>query len=86
MICAFFISDYRKIKLKYLELKEQIEKEIALREMRKEAGIESIPENASIDIIIDNANNDDPAWHSTVWGQIFIGVAVAAIGAAIGIN
>lgn len=85
-LCMFFISDNKALKLKYKELKAQVEKDIALRDMRKEAGLETLPESATVDVLIRNATNEDPAWHETWWGKVFIGVGIALIVAAIGIN
>lgn len=86
ILCMFFINDNRSLKLKHKEFKAQVEKDIALREMRKEAGLETLPESATVDVLIRNATNDDPAWHETWWGKVFIGVGVALIVAAIGIK
>ncbi|UWZ98601.1 hypothetical protein [Vibrio splendidus] len=86
MVSAFFIGDHKALISKYYELRGQIQKEIDLREMRKDPGIETVPENASVDIVIDSAKNDDPAWHNTGWGKILIGVFIAAIVAAIGLK
>lgn len=86
MVSVFFIGDHKALKSKYYELRVQIQKEIDLREMRKDAGIETVPENASVDIVIDSAKNDDPAWHNTGWGKILIGVFIAVIVAAIGLK
>ncbi|OKY25573.1 hypothetical protein [Thalassotalea sp. PP2-459] len=85
-LSALFISDHRVLRSKFYELKTEIEKEIALRELRKDAGLETINEAASIDVVISNATNDDPAWHNTGWGKVVIGVAIAAIVAAIGLK
>lgn len=85
-ICALFISDHRALRAKFYELKSEIEKEINLREMRKEAGLETVAENATVDVVISNATNNDPAWHETWWGRVFIGVAIALIVAAFGIK
>ncbi len=85
-ICALFISDHRSLKAKFYELKAEIEREIALREMRKEAGLETAAENATVDVVISNATNNDPAWHDTWWGRVFIGVAIALVVAAVGIK
>lgn len=85
-ICAFFIADHRAMKDKFRELKAEIEREIALREMRKEAGIETVPESATVDVVISNATNDDPAWHETWWGRIAIGVATVLVATAIGLK
>lgn len=54
--------------------------------MRKEAGLETVAENATVDVVISNATNNDPSWHETWWGLIFIGVAVALIVAAFGVK
>ncbi len=86
LICALFIYDHKHLKAKYYELKSQIEKEIALRDMRKEAGLENVSETATVDIVISNATNNDPAWNNTGWGQIAIGVAIALLVAAFGLN
>ncbi|WP_341665133.1 hypothetical protein [Vibrio sp.] len=86
IVSAFFISDHKALKSKYHELRAQIQEDIYLREMRKDADIEIVPENASVDIIIDSAKNDDPAWHNTGWGKILVGVFIAAIAAAIGLK
>ena len=86
IIYALFISDYRALRAKFYELKAEIEKEIALREMRKDAGIETLSESSSIDVVISNATNDDPAWHNTGWGKIVIGVCIAATVTAIGLK
>ncbi|HGS5385828.1 TPA: hypothetical protein ACMDR6_003040 [Vibrio parahaemolyticus] len=83
---GFFIGDHKALKKKYYELRSQIQQEIDLREMRKDAGIKQVPENATVDIVIDSAKNDDPAWHNTGWGKILIGVFIAAIVAAIGLK
>ncbi|TBW48970.1 hypothetical protein EZI54_20365 [Marinobacter halodurans] len=85
-ICALFIADHRMLREKFHELKSDIEKEIALREMRKDAGLETLSESATIDIAISNATNDDPAWHNTGWGKIVIGVAIALVVTAIGLK
>lgn len=85
-ICALFIADCRALRSKFYELKSEIEKEIALREMRKDAGLETLSESASIDVVISNATNNDPAWHNTGWGKVMIGVAIAAVVAAIGLK
>ena len=85
-ICALFITDHRALRAKFFELKADIEKEIALREMRKDAGLETLSESATIDIAISNATNNDPAWHNTGWGKIIIGVAIALIVTAIGLK
>ena len=85
-ICALFISDHMMLRDKFYELKSEIEKEINLREMRKEAGLETVAENATVDVVISNATNNDPSWHETWWGLIFIGVAVALIVAAFGVK
>lgn len=85
-ISALFITDHRVLKAKFYELKREIEKEIALREMRKDAGLETISDPASIDVVISNATNDDPAWHNTGWGKVVIGVAIAAVVTAIGLK
>ncbi|WP_348678248.1 hypothetical protein [Alcanivorax profundi] len=85
-ICTLFISDHRALRAKFYELKSEIEKEISLREMRKEAGLEAAAENATVDVVISNATNNDPAWHDTWWGRVFIGVAIALIVAAFGIK
>ncbi|OOE87632.1 hypothetical protein [Salinivibrio sharmensis] len=85
-ICALFITDHRMLREKFYELKADIEKEIALREMRKDAGIETLSESATIDIAISNATNNDPAWHNTGWGKIIIGVAIALVVTAIGLK
>ncbi|ASD88358.1 hypothetical protein MY092_000757 [Salmonella enterica] len=86
VLCMFFISDDKALRLKYKELKAQVENDLALREMRKEVGLETLPESATVDVLIRNATNDDPAWHDTWWGKVFIGVGIALIVAAIGIN
>ncbi|MCE8037868.1 hypothetical protein [Halomonas sp. MCCC 1A11062] len=85
-VCALFISDHRALRVKFHELKSEIEKEINLREMRKEAGLETVAENATVDVVISNATNNDPAWHETWWGHVFIGVAIALIVAVFGIK
>lgn len=85
-ICALFISDHRSLKAKFNELKAEIEKEIALRDMRKEAGIETVSENATVDIVISSAVNTDPSWHDTWWGKVVIGVAIALVVAAFGLK
>lgn len=85
-ICGFFIHDYRLLKSKFKELKAEIEKELALKEMRKEAGIETVADNATVDVVINNATNTDPSWHNTWWGKIAIGIAIILIAAAIGIG
>lgn len=85
-ICAFFIADHRALKGKFRELKAEIEREVALREMRKDAGIETVPESATVDVVISNATNDDPAWHETWWGRIAIGVATVLVATAIGLK
>lgn len=85
-ICALFITDHRSLRAKFYELKADIEKEIALREMRKDAGLETLSESATIDIAISNATNNDPAWHNTGWGKIIIGVAIALVVTAIGLK
>jgi hypothetical protein len=85
-ICTLFIIDHRALRAKFYELKADIEKEIALREMRKDAGLETVSESATIDIAISNATNDDPAWHNTGWGKIIIGVAIALVVTAIGLK
>lgn len=54
--------------------------------MRKEAGLETAAENATVDVVISNATNNDPAWHDTWWGRVFIGVAIALVVAAVGIK
>lgn len=86
MICSFFISDYRTLKRKYYELRREIEKEVALRNMRKDAGIESISETATVDVVVSNATNNDPAWHNTWWGKICIGLVIVLITTAIGLK
>ncbi|ARU57003.1 hypothetical protein OLMES_2959 [Oleiphilus messinensis] len=86
MFCAFFIHDYRALKIKFHEMKAEIEREIALKELREEAGLHPVPENATIDIYIDRLDNTDPAWYETGWGQVAIGVAITAICALIGLN
>ncbi|GAA0340832.1 hypothetical protein GCM10009092_01640 [Bowmanella denitrificans] len=85
-LSALFITDHRVLRAKFYELKTEIEKEIALREMRKDAGLETISESASIDVVISKATNDDPAWHNTGWGKVVIGVAIAAVVTAIGLK
>ncbi len=85
-ICALFIYDHRSLKSKYYELKAEIEKEIALRDMRREAGIDTVAESATVDVVISNATNTDPAWHDTWWGRVSIGVAIALIVAVFGIK
>jgi len=85
-ICALFISDHRSLRSKYYELKAEVEKEIALRDMRKDAGIDTVAESATVDVVISNATNSDPAWHDTWWGRVSIGVAIALIVAAFGIK
>lgn len=85
-ICTLFIIDHRVLRAKFYGLKADIEKEIALREMRKDAGLETLSESATIDIAISNATNDDPAWHNTGWGKIIIGVAIALAVTAIGLK
>ena len=86
MICSFFINDHRALKRKYYELRREIEKEVALRDMRKDAGIESVSENATVDVVVSNATNNDPAWHNTWWGKICIGLAIVLITTAIGLK
>ncbi|MCU7918982.1 MAG: hypothetical protein KZQ95_11570 [Candidatus Thiodiazotropha sp. (ex Epidulcina cf. delphinae)] len=85
-ICMLFVADFRVLRAKFHELKVEIEKEVALREMRKDAGLETAPESVSVDVLISNATNDDPAWHNTWWGQIIIGIAIALVVAAIGLQ
>lgn len=85
-LCALFIIDYRILRSKFYELKAEIEKELALREMRKDAGLETLNESASIDVVISNVTNNDPSWHNTGWGKVIIGVAIAAVVAAIGLK
>ena len=85
-ICTLFITDYRVLREKFNELKADIEKEIALREMRKDAGLETLSEPATIDISIINATNNDPSWHNTGWGKIIIGVAIALVVTAFGLK
>ncbi len=85
-ISALFITDHRVLRAKFYELKRESEKEIALREMRKDAGLETITDSTSIDVVISNATNDDPAWHNTGWGKVVIGVAIAAVVTAIGLK
>ncbi len=85
-ICALFISDHRLLRSKYYELKVEIAREIALRDMRKEAGISNAAESATVDVIISNTTNTDSAWHDTWWGRVSIGVAIALIAAVFGIK
>ncbi|WP_445357363.1 hypothetical protein ACJJIC_15585 [Microbulbifer sp. ANSA002] len=85
-VCALFILDHRILKQKFYELKDQIEKEIALREMREEAGLETLKENSTIDIMVRNATNDDPPWHDTWWGRVVIGVAIVLVVTAFGLK
>jgi hypothetical protein len=86
LICGLFITDHRILRSKFYELKTEIEKELALREMRKDAGLETLSESASIDIVISKATNNDPSWHNTYWGKVIIGVAIAAVVSAIGLK
>ena len=86
LICIFFIADHRRFKTKYSELKDEIAKEISLRDMRKEAGMHAAPENATVDVIISNATNTDPSWHDTWWGRIVIGLSIVLIATAIGLK
>lgn len=86
VISGLFIIDHRSLKAKFYELKAEIEREIALRDMRKEAGLETGLEKLTIDVGINNATNNDPAWHDTWWGRVITGVAIALIVAAIGIK
>ena len=86
LVSTFFISDYSSLKSKYNVLRKQIQEEIDLRDMRKQAGIESVPENATVDIVIDGAKNDDPAWHNTGWGKVLIGVSIAVIVTSVGLK
>ncbi|HDZ55056.1 MAG TPA: hypothetical protein ENI17_16210 [Pseudomonas xinjiangensis] len=85
-VCALFIVEHRLLKEKFQDLRHEIKREIALRDMRKDAGIESIPESATVDVIISNATTKDPSWHDTWWGRVGIGVTVAIVVAAIGIK
>lgn len=85
-ICGFFINDHRLLKNKFKERKAKIEEELALKEMRKEAGIETVAENPTVDVVISNATNTDPSWHNTWWGKIAIGLAIILIATAIGIG
>lgn len=84
LICALFISDHRSLRAKFYEFKAEVEKEIALREIRKEAGLETVSETVTVDVVISNAINNDPAWYDTWWGRVCIGVAIALIVAAFG--
>jgi len=86
IICSFFIVDHRSLKTKYYELKAEIEKEIALRDMRREAGIDTVSENATLDVVISNATNSDLSWHDTWWGKIAIGLSIVLIATAIGLK
>jgi hypothetical protein len=85
-ICALFILDHKLLKKKFHELKCEIEREISLQEMRKEAGLQKASESATVDIMISNAINNDPAWHDTWWGKVVIGVAILLVAAAIGLG
>ena len=86
VVCTFFIKEHNRLKIKYLELKDTIEKDIALKEMKRAAGIDTVTENTTVDIIIKNVQNNDPSWHNTVFGQVIIGVAIAAIIATLGLK
>ncbi|MGY6036537.1 hypothetical protein [Aeromonas sp. AE23HZ002T15] len=86
LICSLFIADHRALKIKYYNLKSEIEREIALREMRKDAGLEVMESSTTVDIVISNATNNDPSWSGKWWGQIIIGVSIALIVALIGVN
>ncbi|HHE0452180.1 TPA: hypothetical protein ACN34V_004709 [Vibrio parahaemolyticus] len=85
-ISLFFIGDYKAVKARYNELRAEIQREIDLRDLKKESGLSSIPENATLDIVIDGLNHNEPPWHNTGWGKVVIGVAIAAVGAAIGLK
>jgi len=85
-ICALFISDHRTLRNKFFTLKAEVEKEIALRDMRKDAGIETVSESATVDVVISNATNTDPSWHDSWWGKLTIGVGIAMIAIALGLK
>lgn len=85
-LSCMFIGEHFRVKKKFLELKVEIDKEIALKEMRKDAGLETVPEGATVDIIIDQAETKAKAWQDTWWGRIAIGVCIALIVAIVGIN
>ncbi|MCR9024710.1 hypothetical protein NW939_08775 [Aeromonas caviae] len=86
LICSLFIAEHRTLKIKYYNLRSEIEKEIALREMRKDAGLEITENKTSVDIMINNAINNDPSWSEKWWGQVIIGVIIAIVVALIGLN
>ena len=86
LICSFFINDHRSLKTKFHELKAEVEKEIALKDLRRDAGINTVPENATVDVVISNATNSDPSWHDTWWGRIAIGLAIVLVATALGLK
>lgn len=86
LICVFFIDENRRIVRKFFALKEEVEKELNLRELKKESGLLTQTESASIEILIENKQDDSKNWHSTWWGQIVIGVSLAIILALFGLN
>ena len=85
-ICALFIADHRILRNKFFTLKAEIEKEVALRDIRKDAGIETVSESATVDVVISNATNKDPSWHDRWWGKITIGVGITMIAVALGLK
>ena len=72
------------MKVEYAGLKDEIEKEVTLRDMRKDAGIHTVSESATIDVIINNATNSDPLWHNTWWGKIILAISIALLLVALG--
>ena len=79
MVSNLFIRDHRLLKAEYAGLKDEIEKEITLRDMRKDAGIHTVSESATIDVIINNATNSDPLWHNTWWSKIILAISIALL-------
>ena len=85
-ICIFFIDKHRSLKNKYQELKNEIEKEKILHDMRKDAGINTVSESATLDIIISDRINSNPSWHNTWWGKVVIGILIALILVGLGLK
>jgi hypothetical protein len=86
ILCAFFIKDHLLVKAEFDDLKAEIKKEKALRDMRKDEGLEIISENNTLDVVINNATNSDPSWHEKWWGKIAIGLAIMLIATVVGLR
>jgi len=84
-ICTLFIADHRSLKENISELRADVEKELALMEICKEAGVEAVHGEVTIDSVIDKAMANYPIWHDTWRGKFFIVLMLSIVFLPIGL-